>query len=88
MSTVADKTTRIRVLNDAFRSTFLGGKVKLDGKLAQPASRAGDDIIGRLAVKAGPVFVVKLRWAVERQHDAVQVMADESGEAFVEHAVG
>jgi hypothetical protein len=27
MSTVADKTTRIRVLNDAFRATFLGGKV-------------------------------------------------------------
>jgi hypothetical protein len=27
MSTVADKTTRIRLLNDAFRSTFLCGKV-------------------------------------------------------------
>jgi hypothetical protein len=27
MSTVADKTTRIRLLNDTFRSTFLGGQV-------------------------------------------------------------
>jgi hypothetical protein len=27
MSTVAAKTKRIRVLNDAFRSTFLGGRV-------------------------------------------------------------
>ena len=27
MSTVADKTTRIRVLNDAFLATFLGGRV-------------------------------------------------------------
>ena len=43
MSTVADKTTRIRVLNDAFRSTFLGGNVVMtEGVDTLPAARKAE----------------------------------------------
>jgi len=43
MSTVADKTTRIRLLNDAFRATFLGGKlVMTEGVDTLPAARKAE----------------------------------------------
>src|ERR1700747_3325382 len=43
MSTVADKTARIRLLNDAFRSTFLGGKVVMtEGVDTLPVGRKAE----------------------------------------------